>query len=222
MSIRPFSMKMIALVSSAVLVTGAAALAQMQQPGGSMPAPGGAQPQGGTMPGPSPNMQGSGAPDTSLQTMQDKNFLKDALEGGMVEVQLGQLAAQKGSSEDVKSFGQKMVDDHTQMGNAISQVAQGVGVTPPSGLSKKDKEMVAKLGQLSGSQFDDAYIRAMVKDHKKDDDAFKTEAQNAAIPAVKQAAAQGEHVIAGHLQMIEQIAQAHDSKGGKSSSAGLQ
>jgi putative membrane protein len=221
MNIHPFSMKVIALVSGAVLVTGAAALAQMQQPGMSQ------QPQ--TMPGASPNpgtpgMQEPGAtePNANMQTMDDKDFLRKALQGGMVEVQLGQLAAQKGSSEDVKSFGQKMVDEHTQLGNAISQVAESVGVTPPAGLSKKDKELVAKLSQLSGSQFDDAYITAMVKDHKKDDDAFKMEAQRASIPAVKQAAAQGERVIADHLRMIEQIAQAHDLKGGKSSSAGLQ
>ncbi len=44
---------------------------------------------------------------------------------------------------------------------------------------------------MSGTQFDDAYIIAMVKDHKKDAEDFKSEAQQSQNPAVKQAAEQG-------------------------------
>ncbi len=127
-------------------------------------------------------------------------------------MQLGKLAAEKGSSDDVKQFGQKMVEDHTKLGDQMTAVAQQIGVKPPSGLSKKDQKLLAKLQGLSGQQFDQAYIEAMVKDHKKDESAFKSEADMSQNPAVKQAAAQGEPIIAGHLRMIQQIAQAHNVK----------
>ncbi len=154
--------------------------------------------------------------------MQEKAFVREAMEGGMAEVQLGQLAAQKASSDDVKQFGQKMVDDHTRLNEEMQPVAQQLGVAPPTKLSKKDEKTMATLQNLSGAQFDNEYIKCMLKDHKKDASEFKTEAQQAQNPAVKQAAQQGSQVIDQHLQMIEQIAQSHNvtTGKGKNSSAG--
>jgi putative membrane protein len=69
---------------------------------------------------------------------------------------------------------------------------------------------MAKLEGLSGPQFDEAYIQAMVKDHKEDLKEFKDEAQAAQNQNVKQAAQQGAGVISQHLQLIQQIAQSHN------------
>ncbi len=147
----------------------------------------------------------------------DKHFVNEALEGGNAEVQLGQLAQQKASSDDVKQFGQKMVEDHTRLGDQMKQVAHQIGVTPPSGLSAKDQALNTKLQALSGDAFDKAYIQAMVRDHKKDLWEFKHAAASAKAPSVKDAASQGEQVISEHLKMIEQIAQSHHvSTGGAS------
>ncbi|HEY4045338.1 MAG TPA: DUF4142 domain-containing protein [Acidobacteriaceae bacterium] len=217
----PMLSKKILIFTGAALLASATAFAQVQ-PGG------GGGPGGGQTPN-TPGQPGIGQPGgiapggnggLSTQTMNDKAFVREALEGGMAEVQLGQLASQKASSDDVKQFGQKMVEDHTKLGNAMSEVAQQVGVKPPDGLSKKDKQLIAKMQTLSGPQFDEAYIKAMVKDHKKDDNAFKMEAQQAENPAVRQVAQQGEPIVASHLQMIEQIAQAHNVEGGKAKSGG--
>ena len=205
-----FRNKLLMLLGPALLA-GGTAFAQIQPGAGS---PAGQQPTPGS-PGPgSPqgNMPPGMGQGSNAQTMDDHAFVREALQGGMAQVQLGQLAAQKSSSADVKQFAQKMVDDHTKLGDEMTTVAQQIGVKPPKGLSKKDKQLLAKLQELSGQQFDDAYIAAMVKDHKKDESAFKSEAELAQIPAVKQAAAQGATVIAGHLQMIQQIAQAHNVK----------
>lgn len=137
----------------------------------------------------------------------DKAFVKKAMQGGMAEVQLGQLAADKGSSDDVKQFGQKMVDDHSKLNDQMKQVAEQMNVTPPTSLSAKDKATMTKLQALNGDAFDKAYIKDMIKDHKKDESEFKHEAQSASNPALKEAATQGAQVIGEHLQMIQQIAQ---------------
>jgi len=139
--------------------------------------------------------------------MMDKAFVRKAMEGGMAEVQLGQLAAQKGNSDDVKQFGQKMVDDHSKLNDQMKQVAQELNVKPPTSLSSKDKATMKKLQALNGDAFDKAYIKDMVADHKKDEREFKEETQHASNPALQQAASQGAQVIGEHLQMIEQIAQ---------------
>jgi len=146
----------------------------------------------------------------NAQALDDKEFLKKALQGGQAEVQLGQLAEQKSPSDDVKQFAQKMVQDHTQLGNqVVTPVAQQLGVKQPKGVTKKDKELIASLGNLSGPQFDQEYIKAMVKDHQQDLKDFKSEASMTQDPNVKKAAEEGIAVISQHLQIIEQIAQKH-------------
>jgi putative membrane protein len=159
---------------------------------------------------PTPGTMGSDSSLANQQAMADQAFVRKALEGGVAEVQLGQLAQQKSQSEDVKQFGQKMVEDHTQLGDQMKPIAQQLGVKEPKGPSKKDKQLMAKLDALSGPQFDEAYIQAMVKDHKQDLKEFKDAAQTAQNANVKQVAQQGSGVISQHLQIIEQIAQSHN------------
>jgi len=137
------------------------------------------------------------------------------MEGGMAEVQLGQMAAEKASNDDVKQLGQTMVADYTQLGEQMKQVAEHLRVKPPAGVSKKDKELMAKLQSLSGAEFDNAYIVAVVKDHKKDAENFNSEAQQTQNPAVQQVAQQGGAVIGRHLRTIDQIAESHDLTIGK-------
>jgi putative membrane protein len=140
----------------------------------------------------------------------DKHFVEAALKGGMGEVELGKLAAQKGASDDVKMFGQKMVTDHTRLGEKMKAVAAEIGVKPPDMTKAGTIAEKTKLEMLSGKTFDDAYISAMVKDHQDDLQAFKNEAANGTSAAVKRAARQGETVVSQHLEMIRKIAQAHN------------
>lgn len=146
----------------------------------------------------------------------DKHFVKEAMEGSMAEIQLGQLAQQKASSDDVKQFGQRMVQDHQKLSDQMQPIASQMGVQPPSELPSKDKALQKKLQGLSGAEFDKAYMSAMVKDHKKDLSEFKKEASSGKDPQVKQAAQQGSTVISEHLQMAQDIAQKVGAKGGKS------
>ncbi len=196
-------LRRILIVFGTVLVSGSLALAQMR--GAEQPSPASNNPEL------NPDQQ-QRQQNAAFGTMQDKDFVHSALQGGMAEVQLGQLATQKGASDDVKQFGQKMVDDHTRLDGEMQQVAQQIGVSAPRGLSKKDKALVAKLQSLSGTEFDDAYIEAMVKDHKNDLMDFRQEVANSQNPTVKQAAQQGQQMIDEHLQLIDQIAKAHNLK----------
>ncbi len=195
------------ILCSATLLLTSAALAQ---------SPGGA-PQQPTMPGQQPQASpGMGSPESpgtapTGQNFSDQAFVAKALAGGDAEVQLGQLAEQKSQSQDVKQFAQKMVSDHTQMGDKwFKPVAKQLGVSEPKGPDKKEKKLIAKLETLSGPQFDTEYIQAMVKDHKEDLKEFKEEAQSTQDPNVKQVAQQGAKIIQQHLQLIEQVAKNHN------------
>lgn len=152
------------------------------------------------------SMQDSTGSSTDSGQMKDRMFLRKAAEGGLAEVQLGQLAAQKGSSQEVRDFGQKMVTDHTQLNSEMAPIAQSMGVKVPTKLSKEDQAEYDKLNGMSGDDFDKEYLSFMVKDHHKDLREFRNEAQNASEPALKAAVDKGSKVIYEHTQMVDKLA----------------
>ena len=142
------------------------------------------------------------------QVMEDKMFLRKAAEGGIAEVKLGQLAAQKASSDDVKAFGQKMVDDHTKLNNQMAQVADSLGVMLPKSMNKEDQAEYDKLNGLSGNDFDTEYLSLMVKDHHKDLHEFRIEAASRADQTLHDAVVQAETIIHDHTVMVDKLARA--------------
>lgn len=194
------------MVSGAVLLSGAMVMAQ-QQPMGSARQ---TAPQENPNPGlNSPTMMQN---QQMQQQMRDKAFVRKAMQGNMAEVKLGQLVAQKSSSQDVKQFAQKMTQDHSQLNSQIKPVAEQLGVQPPTHVSKKAEKLDAKLQSESGKQFNDTYIKSMIKDHEDDLMEFRREAQTTQNPQLKQLAQQGAQVIEQHLDMIKQIAKDHGVK----------
>jgi putative membrane protein len=190
-------------VAGAMLLCGSMGLAQMNQPSspGAPSTPGQNPGQNPSMDSQMNNMQQAGQPSPI-----DKMFVKNAMQGNMAEVQLAQLTLQKTTNDQVKQFAQRMVTDHTKLNEQMKPVAQQLGVQAPTEISKKDKKTLAGLQGLSGPAYDQAYIKDMVKDHKKDLSDFQTEASSGSDPTVKDAASQGSQVIAQHLQMIQQLA----------------
>src|ERR1700748_1315003 len=142
------------------------------------------------------------------QIMADKMFLRKAAEGGIAEVKLGQLAVQKGSSEEVKAFGQKMVDDHTRLNLEIAQVADSMGVMLSKSMNKEDQVKYDKLNALSGNYFDIEYLSFMVKDHHKDLHEFRMEAASPTDPALHDAVVKAQGVIHEHTVMVDKLARA--------------
>ena len=125
----------------------------------------------------------------------DKEFVKKAAMGGMMEVDMGQMAQQQGKSADVKKIGSRMVADHSKANNELMAIAAKKGVT----LSKEK----AKMAKMNGANFDKEYLDAMVKDHEKDLAEFQGEAQNGSDADVKAFAAKTSKVIESHLAMVK-------------------
>jgi putative membrane protein len=136
----------------------------------------------------------------------DQKFVTKAAQGGQAEVELGKLATEKASSDEVKKFGQRMVDDHGKAGEQLKQLADSKGVTLPSDLEPKAKAEKDKLSKLSGEQFDREYMTYMVKDHKKDVAEFRHESKAAKDGDVKSFASQTLPTLEDHLKQAQSIA----------------
>jgi len=136
----------------------------------------------------------------------DQAFIKKAAEGGAAEVELGKLATQKASSAEVKQFGQRMVDDHSKANDQLKTIAQQENVTVSSQLMGSEKRAYDRLSKLSGEQFDRAYMRLMLQDHRKDIAEFRRASQSAKNDQVKQFASSTLPTLEDHLKMAAQTA----------------
>ena len=135
----------------------------------------------------------------------DQAFVKEAAMGGMAEVDLGQLAASKASSPDVKQFGQRMVDDHGKANDELKSWASQKSVNLPTELDAKHKAEHAKLEKLSGDAFDRAYMSAMVADHNKDVAEFQKQSKSAKDPDLKAWAAKTLPTLQDHQKSAKEI-----------------
>jgi putative membrane protein len=179
-----------------------------QQPPPGQGQPG--QPGSPTSPGMGNDQAPGSAAQSSPQNYADQSFLRKTLEDSVAQVQMGQLAAQKSSSDDVKQFGQKMAQIHEQLNNQIEPVAKQLGVDQPKNPSKKDKQEIQKMQALSGPDFDQAFLTAMLKDQQTDVKGFKDEEKSAQDPTIQKLAQLDEPVLSQHLEILEQLAKQHN------------
>jgi putative membrane protein len=134
----------------------------------------------------------------------DQEFVNKAAQGGMAEVMLGQTASTKGTSPDVKNFGNRMVTDHGKANDELKQLAQTKGVTLPADVDDESKQMSDKLSKLSGKDFDKEYISGMVEDHEKDVKEFEKASKDAKDPDLKAWAAKTLPTLQDHLKMAKE------------------
>jgi len=136
--------------------------------------------------------QESPAAKSSSLSAKDKTFMKKAAKGGTVEVTMGKMAVQSAQSDDVKSFGKRMVTDHSKANDELKSIAAKKGVKLPS------KEPSEKWSS------DKAYMDMMVKDHEKDLAEFQEEASTGTDPDVKKFAEDTAKVVQEHLDLAKQ------------------
>jgi putative membrane protein len=155
------------------------------------------------------------AKSSSKLSSDDSNFVKDAAQGGMLEVELGKLAQEKAASEKVKTFGKRMEQDHSKVNDELKKLASDKGVQLSTALDSKHKSKVDKLSKMSGADFDKRYMSDMVSDHKEDVKKFQKEADKGKDPELKQFASQKLPTLKEHLQLAESTDK--DVKGSTSS-----
>lgn len=177
------------VLAAALMSLGLAAGAQAQTPDSTTPAANSKS----AMPG-----KGGSALDRA-----DRKFIEKAANGGLMEVQLGEMAQQKAASEQVKAFGKKMAEDHGKANEELKQVAEAKGVALPAAVDRSGQKDLEKFGKLQGADFDREYMLHMVRDHKKDVSDFQKEAKSGKDAEVKSFAAKTLPTLQQHMTLAQ-------------------
>ena len=149
---------------------------------------------------------------TSAMSSQDQKFVMDVAMDGMMEVELGRWAAQKGTSEGVKQFGRRMVDDHSKANTELTALASSKGITLPTALDAKHQANVAKISRLTGADFDRAYVKMMLSDHKKAVSDFEKQSTKGADADIKAFAGTTLPTLKEHLTMAQALSGTPESE----------
>jgi putative membrane protein len=150
-----------------------------------------------------PPTGGAAASGAAALSHGDKKFIEDAAAGGMAEVELGKLAEQRASNPQVKQFGSRMVQDHGKAGEELKSLASSKGVQLPAALPKNLQAEVDKMGKLTGADFDKAYMKHMVDDHKHDVSMFEKESKSGQDSDLKAWAGKTLPTLREHLQLAQ-------------------
>src|SRR5215470_8795459 len=135
----------------------------------------------------------------------DQQFIRKAAQGNLAEVQLGKLAVQKSLSNDVKRFGQQMVDDHGKAMDHLKELAAKKALRLPSTPDASMSATAKRLSKLSGDQFDNAYMAQMLKDHKQDVDDFRKENKTTQDREIRGFVTETLPILEDHLKKAETI-----------------
>jgi putative membrane protein len=106
----------------------------------------------------------SGSADTASQEARD--FIHHLAIVNMTEIELGKLATNRSTTDEVKKFAQMMIEDHTASGDKLKTVASDLKIEAPGQLDDKHLDQRDKLAKLRGADFDRDYTSAMVDGHK--------------------------------------------------------
>jgi putative membrane protein len=141
---------------------------------------------------------------SSATTSSPESFMKDAAQGGMAEVKMGQLAAKNAKDPEVKKFGQMMVTEHGAAGKDLDALAKKKNIALPTDIGSH-QSTYDKLSKMTGPDFDKEYVNEMVSDHEADLKEFQKQADNSSDPDVKAFAAKGAEMVKKHLDIIKAI-----------------
>ncbi|MGO8699126.1 MAG: DUF4142 domain-containing protein [Limisphaerales bacterium] len=124
----------------------------------------------------------NGAPEVSEA---DKDFIQVAIQGGVTEMRLGEMANLKGNRDEVREVGHLIVKEDATVNDGLKALAQQKGLTLPESLETKHQATVDKMTDLKGSRFDDAYIATMTKELTDLAKSFRAESSSTKDPDIK-------------------------------------
>ncbi len=155
---------------------------------------------------------GKGTAVQNVGAGQDEDFLTKAINAGMKEVKVSELAEKNARNEQVRSFAKDLVKDHTKANKELLDQAKNLRVAVAAGLPQDQKTKVDNLGKLTGADFDREYIRMMVDDHKEAITLFETEARTGKNADLKSFAEKTLPTLRQHLKHAEQTMQTLQQK----------
>jgi putative membrane protein len=131
-------------------------------------------------------------------------FLTDAADARLMDTEEGKLARERGTTEEIRSYGRWMMRDQSTLLKEIKEIAQKKSIVLPAKISEEKAEGLEDLKKEKGKNFDKKFMKMIAVDHKRDVREFK-KATHFEDAETKKFAAQYLPTIESHLERIKEI-----------------
>jgi putative membrane protein len=198
-------MKRMMLAAGLVATAGWLMLAQAtaQQP----PRPAAPPPGAGQFPGATATLdQQRGGEAVPMNPKNDHEFIEWVATRNAMEVELGNMAARKAPSQQVRQFAQMMATDHGRNNAKVLAFARQMNIRLPENMSPQDRRTIQEFTRLQGPQFDQRFMQHMVHDHQHTLSVFEKFAKNAKDPEIRRYAEQTLPALKKHLDAAKRLA----------------
>jgi len=136
----------------------------------------------------------------------DQFFLRQASKGGLLEVRLAELAAERSVNPAIQDVAAKLLEDHRRANERLKAFADRQQLALPTELGKHQVD-VDRLAQLSGPDFGKAYLKEMIEHHDQAVATFQRQAEEGADPHIRAWATELVTTLRDHLRMVQGIAE---------------
>ena len=143
--------------------------------------------------------------------LNDAEIVHIVVTANQVDIENGELAKKKASNQDVHAFARLMIKESTDVNKQAKSLAAKLHVSPEDNTISKNlkadgKKSLDKLKNLSGSEFDKAYIDVEIKLHQKIIDVADTKlVPNVKHEELKALLVKVHPSLASHLEYAETI-----------------
>ncbi|MDB6112863.1 MAG: outer membrane protein [Pedosphaera sp.] len=145
----------------------------------------------------------------------DNQFMQRAAQDGKAEIRMGQVIVQKAQNQDLRNYGQRLINDHTRMDQQLAQIAARKTVLLPTQADAAHQQMMDTLTSLSGMDFDQSALQDAIRDHQTDIQLYQQASTTLQDPDLRAFAQQSLPILQQHLDLARQLrATLNASQGG--------
>jgi putative membrane protein len=138
------------------------------------------------------------------QATPPQKFIQKVADSNEFEIKSSQIALDKSKNDQIRRFAQRMIDDHTKIGDKFKATLQQANLPQPSGqLDQKDQAVLAKLRNEKEPVFDRTYVASQRRGHMQAVHLLQTYSRSGGNTALKKLAAQTLPTIKEHLKLAE-------------------
>lgn len=151
--------------------------------------------------------------ETTVEALssQDETFARGAAEGGLFEVQLGEVVAARTRNPQIEELAKRIVGDHMKANEDLASIARELKIQIPEALSKEDRKRIEPFRSMRPEEIDPRYVQLLIQEHEQDIAAFEKQIERGRNPALVSFAEQTLPVLKEHLQLAKDAKNALDT-----------
>jgi putative membrane protein len=122
---------------------------------------------------------------TTSLSQSERDFMMEAAQADLAEIDMAQVALQNSGTGDVKDFANMIKSDHTSALEDLTELMKDTNVPQPKSIPVELQQDISRMRGLTGGEFDREFVNMIVSEHQKVIEMFRDQQSTAQNQDVK-------------------------------------